>query len=316
MRGRVVVCYPGFAPDEVRALLDGAAVVETGPVPTAGDDVVALLVGPEVPVDSAAIARLPGLRVVATCSVGYDHIDVPAAAAAGVVVTNVPDYCVEEMADSSLALVLALLRGVVELDRSVRGGRWDWTSAGPLRRIAGTRLGVIGFGRIGRALAARAQALGMEVWAHDPLVGDAAVTAAGARPATLDDLLAACHAVSLHVPLTPASEGMIGRRELARMPAGAVLVNTARGRLLDHDALLEALASGHLGGAALDVLPVEPPTGDHPAPAAPNLVVTPHAAYYSEEADRAAYTRPVLAVRAVLEGREPDGRVPAPQPAP
>jgi len=227
----------------------------------------------------------------------------------GVWVCNVPDYCVEEVADHSLALVLALLRGVVELDRDVRAGRWDCTAAGPLRRIRGTRLGVVGFGRTGRALAERAQALGFEVWAADPAVPEEAIAAAGARPASLAELLESCEAVSLHVPLTPETETLIGEAELARMPRGAVLVDTARAQLLDLEALLRALEAGRLGGAALDVLPAEPPTPDRPPPQAPRLVVNPHAAWYSVEAEEAVYTRPVLAVRAVLEGREPDGAV-------
>jgi D-3-phosphoglycerate dehydrogenase len=224
-------------------------------------------------------------------------------------VCNVPDYCIDEVADSALALLLALLRGVVALDRDVRAGRWNDRAAGPLRRVVGTRLGVVGFGRIGRALAARAAALGMEVWATDPVVAPAAISEAGARPATLDELLAACEAVSLHVPLTAETERLLGTRELARMPRGSLLVNTARGGLVDTDALLAALESGHLAGAALDALEIEPPTRKEPAPQAPGLIVTPHAAWYSEDAERELKRRAVGAVRAVLEGREPDGVV-------
>jgi D-3-phosphoglycerate dehydrogenase len=307
---KVVIGDAGFSVERVRELLEGLEVdVEASEQPWAGDDVVALLVGTEVRIGQADFDRLPALRVVATCSVGFDHVAVEEAAGRGIWVTNVPDYCVEEVADHSLALLLALLRGVVELDRLVRDGHWEWTAAGPLRRIRGTRLGIIGFGRIGRALAERAAALGFEVWATDPAVPDADIAAAGARPAALGDLLEACDAVSLHLPLTPETESLIGSEELARMPDGAVLVDTARAQLLDLDALLAELKSGRLGGAALDVLPVEPPTAEHPAPVAPLLVVNPHAAWYSAEAEEAVYRRPVLSVRAVLEGREPDDAV-------
>ena len=209
------------------------------------------------------------------------------------------------MADSALALLLSLLRGVVVLDRAVREGRWDWTAAGPIGKLRGIRLGVIGFGRIGRALAARATALGMDVWASDPFVPAEVIAAAGARPAPLDALLASCTAFSVHAPLTPETYGLIGERELARMPEGAVLVNTSRAALVDQDALLGALASGRLAAAALDVLPAEPPTAEHPLPVAQNLVVTPHAAWYSPEAEEAAYRRAVLAVRVALEGTRP-----------
>jgi D-3-phosphoglycerate dehydrogenase / 2-oxoglutarate reductase len=255
------------------------------------------------------LARLPALKIVASCSVGYDHVDYEEAERRGVWVCNVPDYCVEEVADHSLALLLGLLRGIVELDRSVRAGAWDWTAAGDLRRIRGTRLGLIGFGRIGRALAERASAVGFEVWATDPAVSPEAIAAAGAKAASPDELLENCEAFSLHLPLTPETKGLIGAKELASMPRGSVLVDTARAELVDLEALLGALESGHLAGAALDVLPAEPPTRELPAPTAPRLVVTPHAAWYSVEAEEAVYRRPVLSVRDVLEGREPAGAV-------
>jgi D-3-phosphoglycerate dehydrogenase / 2-oxoglutarate reductase len=296
-----------FPLEHARELLEEVgATVEEAPPPWAGDDVVGLVVW-GARVGDAELARLPGLRVVATPSVGYDHVDLEAARRRNVCVCNVPDYCVDEMADSSLALLLALLRGVVALDRSVRDGRWDCTAAGPLRRLAETRLGIVGFGRIGRALASRALALGLEVWATDPAVPAAESSAAGVRPASLADLLAACEAVSLHAPLTSSTEGLLGAAELALMPPGAVLVNTARAGLVDEGALLEALADGRLAGAAVDALPVEPPSAEHPAPQAPTLVVTPHAAWYSADAEREVVRRSVLAVRAVLEGRAPEG---------
>lgn len=309
--GRVLADAPPFPLEVVRDLLAGTGVaVEAPPRPWSGDDVVGLLVWE--PVDQADFERLPGLKVVASCSVGYDHIDVAAAARRGIWVCSVPDYCVREVADSSLALLLALLRGVVVLDRSVRAGRWDDHAAGPLRRIVGTRLGVIGFGRIGRALAGRALALGFEVWATDPYVPAEEMTAAGVRPAPLEELLASCTAVSLHLPLNAETEGLIGEQELRLMPRGSFLVNTARARLLDWDAFLRALEGGHLAGAALDVLPVEPPTPEHTAPQLPTLIVTPHAAWYSPEAEREVYRRSALAVRAVLEGRVPEGAVVGP----
>jgi D-3-phosphoglycerate dehydrogenase len=301
---------PGFRVDRVRGLLDGHELdVVAGGEPWEGDDVVALLIGTDVRVTAEDLARLPALRVVASCSVGYDHVAYEEAERRGVWVCNVPDYCVEEVADHSLALLLGLLRGIVELDRSVRAGAWDWTAAGDLRKVRGTRLGVVGFGRIGRALAERASALRFEVWATDPAVPPEAIAAAGAKAASLDELLESCEAFSLHLPLTPETKALIGAQELARMPRGSVLVDTARAELIDLDALLEALESGHLAGAALDVLPLEPPTRERPAPSAPRLVVTPHAAWYSAEAEEAVYRRPVLSVRDVLEGREPAGAV-------
>jgi phosphoglycerate dehydrogenase-like enzyme len=278
-----------------------------------GDDVVGVVAW-ERPVGQADLARLPALRVVLTPSVGFDHIDLDAARRhGGVWVCHVPDYCVDEMADTALALSLALMRGVVELDRRVRDGHWDADGAGPLRRVRGTRLGVVGFGRIGAALAARAVAVGFEVWASDPGVDDDAIAAAGVRPAAPADLLAACHVVSLHAPLTPGTRGLIGAAEIAAMPRGALLVNTARAGLCDTGALLAALGDGRLGGVALDVLDVEPPTAEDPAPRAPNLIVTPHAAYASAESEAELQRRVAAVLSAVLDGRAPDGALVVPR---
>jgi D-3-phosphoglycerate dehydrogenase len=293
---RVLLCDPAFPLEEARGELPGVAV-ERAERPWSGADVVALLITDRQTVTEPDLDRLPALRAIVSATVGLDNVDVGAAERRGIAVRNVPDYCVDEMADSTLALLLALLRGVVELDRSVRAGRWDHGAAGRLRRVRGLRLGLVGFGRIGRAVARRALAIGCEVWASDPLLAPAEIQAGGARPAALDELIRGCEAVSLHLPLTPKTEGLIGARELAMMPPGALLVNTARGRLVDVDALLAALERGHLAGAALDVLPVEPPQR---APQAPGLIVTPHAAWYSPEAERAARTRALEELRDAL----------------
>jgi D-3-phosphoglycerate dehydrogenase len=302
---RVLVADPYYSLDEVARIIGELADVEEAAAPWEGDDVVGLLVSPDQPVGAAELDRLPALRIVATCSVGYDNVDTAAAADRGIWVCNVPDYCVEEMADSSLALLLALMRGVVALDRSVRDGKWDHSVAGPLRTNRGTRLGVIGFGRIGRALATRALALGFEVCAVDPHLPDEAIARYGVHPLTLDEALASCEAFSLHSLLTDETRGMIGAEEIALMPRGALLVDTARATLVDFDAVLAALDSGHLAGAAFDVLPVEPPAADAPAPERPTLIVNPHAAWYSLATEHEAYRRPALSVREALEGRRP-----------
>lgn len=292
-----VLVDPDLDVERLRAHLD--LPLEAGPL--TGDDVVGVIAWSSR-VGAAELAAMPRLQVVVTPSVGYDHIDLEAARRhGGVHVCHVPDYCHEEMADTALTLALALMRGVVTLDRHVRAGGWDATAAGPLRRVRGTRLGVVGYGRIGAGLASRARALGFEVWAADVR----GVSGAGVRGASLDELLRACHVVSLHAPLTPETHGLIGAAEIASMPRGALLVNTARGELVDTAAVLAALESGHLGGAALDVLPVEPPTAEHPVPRADNLIVTPHAAYYSPEAEAELYRRAAEAVRDALAGRTP-----------
>jgi D-3-phosphoglycerate dehydrogenase / 2-oxoglutarate reductase len=299
---KVLVVDPSYSLEDVRDVIGDHVVVEAASAPWEGDDVVALLTGPDFPVGAEELDRLPALKVVATCSVGYDHLDLDAAAQRDVWMCNVPDYCVEEMADSSLALLLALLRGVVVLDRSVREGGWDHTVAGPLLTSRGTKLAVIGFGRIGRALAERALALGFEVWAVDP---HAPVDVEGVRAATLDEALETCQAFSLHALLTPETRRIIGAAELARMPQGSFLVDTSRAALVDFDAVLAALDSWQLAGAAFDVLPVEPPTPEAPPPRHPRLIVNPHAGWYSPRTEKEAYRRPAVAVREALEGRRP-----------
>jgi D-3-phosphoglycerate dehydrogenase len=259
-----------------RELLEGFEVV-TAPQ----EDIVAVLTLPEHPVGPELCERLPALRVVGTASVGFDHIAAPD----GVRVVSVPDYCTEEVADHTLALIYALLRGVV----AFQSLPWDAKAAGPLRTLRGLRVGIVGLGRIGSAVASRVQALGAEVLAHDIRPVDGGVT--------LDELLGAADVVSLHVPLDRSTRGLIGRDEIAATKPGALLVNTSRGRVLDLDAVLDALRAGRLAGAALDVLPIEPPPV---RPVAPNLIVTPHAAYYSPESAERALRLCVERVREAL----------------
>jgi D-3-phosphoglycerate dehydrogenase len=270
-----------------RELLSGFEVVRAP-----DDDVVGALTI-DLPVGEELFAELPALRVVGTATVGFDHIDIEAAEERGVAVVSVPDYCTQEVADHTLALLYALLRGVVALDRDVQRGGWNARAAGALRTLAELRVGVVGLGRIGGAVATRLLALGVEVWANDvfPVARD------GVRFVELDELLAECDVVTLHVPLTSETRGLIGRAQLALMKRDALLVNTSRGVVVDIGAVLEALRGGRLGGAALDVLPQEPPPM---APLAPNLVLTPHAAYYSEASAERALRLAVARVREIL----------------
>jgi D-3-phosphoglycerate dehydrogenase len=265
-----------------------------------GPDVEAVLLMREVSFGAADMDAVPNARAIVTASIGYDHVDVAAAAERGIWVCNVPDYCVEEVADHTLALLLALMRGVVALDRDVREGGWHPLAAGPLRTLAGLRVGVVGHGRIGSAVARRFEALGCELVVND-------VREVGVPLAPLDELLATSDAVTLHVPLTVATRGLVGARELALMRRDAVLVNTARGPVVELEALVRALREGRLGGAALDVLPAEPPEN---LPALPNLIVTPHAAWYSAESERRRYAGAVDAVRTALRGERPPSAVP------
>ena len=244
------------------------------------DDVVAILTTPRAPVSAELIARLPALRIVATASVGYDHVDIEAADARGIVVRSVPDYCTEEVADHTLALLYALLRGVVALDRQVAAGRWDAKGAGPLRTLAGLRVGIVGHGRIGGAVSTRLLALGAEVWAND--IVPVAATASARRPRRAARRVRRCHAARSADRRDARADR---RRAISLMRPDALLLNTSRGAVVDVGAVLEALrarparrrgARRAAAGAA-----AEPPV-------APNLIVTPHAAYYSEAAERRA----------------------------
>jgi D-3-phosphoglycerate dehydrogenase len=229
-------------------------------------------------------------------------------------VANVPDYGTEEVADHALALLLALLRGIARLDRDVRAGGWDVNVVRPLHRLSTLTLGLLGCGRIGGLLAGHARALGLAVLAHDPRGVPAELARRGVREAGLEDVLAGADAVSLHLPLTEATRHVIGAERLARMRPGAVLVNTARGGLVDGAALLAALEAGALGGAALDVLGHEPPGETERALLAhPRVVATPHAGWYSEESELTLKTEAAREVVRVLRGGRPRSPVNDPE---
>jgi D-3-phosphoglycerate dehydrogenase len=247
-------------------------------------DADALLVG-YARADAALLAQLPRLRIVATQSVGYDMVDCAAAAARGIWVSNVPGAATEEVAVHALAMCLSLIRGLPQLDRAVRAGDWD-AAALPLRRPSDVTLGILGMGRIGRRLAELAAGAFGGLAGCDPAVGAGAWPAGVAR-LERDALLESVDVLSLHLPLTADTRRTIDTTALSRMRAGAFLVNVARGGLVEQAALLAALDSGRLGGAALDVLDAEPPAPDEPLLHHPRTLVTPHAAYYSDRAAEA-----------------------------
>lgn len=259
------------------------------------EDAHALMVYHNVSISAQTIQRLEHCKLIVRCGVGYDNVDRDAAAARGIPVANVPDYGTEEVADTALGMLLALARGIHLYNSRLRcgGGPWMYTLAVPLRRLRGRGLGIVGLGRIGTALALRGKALGMDVHFFDPYKPDGYDKALGIRRVeTLEELLAGAVVVSLHCPLTEETRHMIDRRTLAYMPQGSYLINTARGAVVDPLALVEALASGKLAGAGIDVLEAEPPPDDHPLlvawrdpahPAHHRLILNPHAAFYCEE---------------------------------
>ena len=259
-------------------------------------------------VDTPLLAAAPRLRAVANCAVGYDNVDVAAAAARGVVVTNTPDVLTESSADLAFALVLAATRRLVEGDRLVRSGRWrGWRPDQLLGQdVHGATLGIVGLGRIGAAVARRARGFDMRViyWSRRRLRR----APAGARWVPFDRLLATADVVTLHVPLTAATRGLIGARELGRMKRTAVLVNTSRGPVVDEHALVTALRRRRLAAAGLDVFAREPHV-----PAAlrslPNVVLTPHVASATTATRAAMATLAARNLALALAGRRPPNRV-------
>ena len=247
----------------------------------------------------------PGCVVVARYGVGVDNIDVARATELGIVVTNVPDYCVDEVAEHTMALVLASTRHVCELDRQTRAGGWDNQATGTVHRLRGQTLGLIGYGRVGRAVAVRARAFGMTIATYGHRPADDTPPAPDLVLDSLDELLRVCDVLSVHVPLTPRTAGLIGAAELARMKPTAFLVNTARGGVVDLAALSNALAAGSIRGAAVDVLPVEPPPAEWLRGRPANLIVTPHAAFYSVESVADLQRRTAAVVKQCLTGEVP-----------
>ena len=258
-------------------------------------------------------ARLPAelLRQLTRCKaigrfgLGVDNIDIKAAAELGITVTYVPDYCMHEVSDHAMALLLALARKIPLSNKLVQGGRWEMPAVVPIHRLAGRVLGLVGFGNIPRALAPKAKAFGLRVVAHDPFVAGDALAAAGVEGKSFDELLAISDFVSVHAPLTPGTRGLFNADAFGKMKKGSILINTARGPLVDEAALLAALDAGHLGAAALDVIEVEPPARDSRLLCRDNLVLTPHTAFYSVEALDELQTKCASDVARVLLGEPP-----------
>jgi D-3-phosphoglycerate dehydrogenase / 2-oxoglutarate reductase len=236
------------------------------------------------PITADVFEALPQLKLVSRYGVGVDVVDTEAARDHGVWVCNVPDYGTTEVALHAVAMLLALLRNVAGHDREVRAGHWDYHLGGQLRRPSSLTLGLVGLGRIGRMTAERAAPWFGATVGYDPYVADSNWPS-GLERLSLEDLFARSSAVTLHLPLTGATRGLVGTELLGQMPSGSYLVNTARGGLVDLDALVEAVESGRLAGVALDVLPEEPPPQDHPLLTHPRVLITPHVAWYSAEAE-------------------------------
>ncbi len=243
-----------------------------------------------------------GCRIIARYGIGYDNVDVDAASRNGIIVTRVPDYCLDEVADHALALLLAAARGVALGTHEVREG--NWTVPRDVFRLRGRRLALVGVGQIGRRLAERVAPIGLVVIGYDPYLTDWPTNLL--RAETLEEALAEADIVSLHAPLTPENRHVIGPDAIAAMRRQPIVVNTARGGLVDLEAVTEALLDGRLSGLALDVVDPEPLPADHPLRTHPRAVITPHMAFFSVEAEQELQRRAATEVVRALTGKPPD----------
>lgn len=311
-RFRVVVTdydYPSL--DDERAVLDpiGADLVPNQ-VRTESDLIAAcrgadVLLNQYAQLTPAVIDSLDRCRAIVRYGVGVDTIDVPAATRRGIWVCNVPDYGIDEVSDHAVTMLLAAARKLVPLVNAVQAGQWDVNQVKPIARLRGRALGLIGLGRIGSAVARKARPFGLRLIAHDPNRRPEQFAELDVAPVGLDELLTEADYVSIHCPLSEQTRHLIGERELGLMKPSALLINTARGGIVDGAALARALREGGIAGAALDVVEHEPIPPEDPLLGLPNCLITPHAAWYSEEASRALKTMAAEEVARILIGQPP-----------
>lgn len=256
-----------------------------------------------------AIASAPRLKVVARYGVGYDRIDLDAARQAGVRVTNAPGANGHSVAELAVGLMFAVARQIPQTSAAVAAGKWPRFQG---VELAGRRLGVLGLGAIGRATAQMARGIGMEVFGFDPGLNDEQMIELGVRPAGLDQIFSVSDVISLHIPLNAHTRHIVSAQRIAQLPLGAIVINTARGGLIDEQAAAAALDSGHLHGVALDAYETEPPT-DSPLVGHPRVVATPHSGAHSQESVQRTAAAAVQNLLAVLDGEEPPSPVDRPQ---
>jgi D-3-phosphoglycerate dehydrogenase len=257
------------------------------------------------PLTKHVIEKLVSCKIISMNAAGYDNVDVEAATEAGILVVNCPDYCYDEVADHTMALLLACARGIVRFDHHIKKKVWDFKSAGRLNRIRGSILGLVGFGGVARAVGKRAKAFGMKVIAYDPYVSKEIFNREEVVQVTVEAIFEESDFISIHTPRTPETINLVSQKELSIMKKSAYIINTSRGSILDEKALLNALQQEKIGGAAIDVMDREPPDFWNTLFSCDNLIVTPHAAFYSEDAMAEVRRRGAEQVIQVLEGKWP-----------
>ncbi len=256
------------------------------------------------PISTDVMAAMPRCKIIARYGIGVDTIDLEAATEAGIIVTNNPTYCVDEVAEHTLALILAAIRKVPLFDRLVRDGQWSLAPGKPIGRLKGQVIGLVGFGNIAREVAVRAAAFGLRVVYADPSVEVGQFKAPGEK-VSLEALYGMADIVSLHVPLTDTTRAMVGARAFQQMKPSSIIVNAARGGVIDTAALVAALDGGLIAGCAIDTVDVEPLPVEHPLRGRDNVLITPHAAWYSEDAMVGLQAGAPGEVRRVLQGEWP-----------
>ncbi|MCY3718041.1 MAG: C-terminal binding protein [Anaerolineaceae bacterium] len=301
--------WPSTAPEAEVLARVGARLLEA----ETGSEEELLRLAPEADAILTCFKQVPAsvvragtkLQVIGRYGIGVDNIPVDEATRLGIPVTNVPAYCLDEVAEHALAFLLAGARNLLRYDSAVRADNWSLATGMPVYRVAGRTLAIIGFGKIGRTLARKAAALDLQLLAYDPWVPDEEIRAAGVEPAGLDEALARADFVSLHTPLTEETQHLLNAERLARIKPGAFVINTARGALIDQEALLGALQSGRVSGAGLDVFVPEHLPAGHPLLTQPGVIATPHTAFYSEESVLALERLAAQNVADILSGKRP-----------
>jgi D-3-phosphoglycerate dehydrogenase / 2-oxoglutarate reductase len=254
------------------------------------------------------IWQMTRCRIISRFGIGVDNVDIPAATERGIVVTKVPDYCIDEVSDHTMALLLSAVRKIPFANSLVHVGKWEMPAVVPIHRLRGTVLGLVGFGRIPQLVAPKAKSFGMRVVSVDPYIPKEVFEHAGVQSVEFGELLKISDYISIHSPLLPETQGLFNAAAFRQMKPSAYLINTARGPIVDETALAHALDAGQLAGAALDVMPKEPPT-DSPLFGRPNVIITPHTSFYSEESLVDLQTKAAEEVVRVLKGEAPKNPV-------
>lgn len=295
---------------DIKAMLRTTEAREPNELIKEAAGVDAMIVDASTQVTTSVLRSLDSLQVVGRSGIGVDNVDLETAQELAIPVVNVPDYCLDEVSIHALGMLLSCARKLPQLDAAVKRAEWDWSPARPIHRLQGQTVGIVGFGKIGRNFAQKLRGLEVDVLVYDPYLSARDLSGFDVTRASFDQLLADSDFVSIHTPLTEETRHLFDAEALETMPDHAVLINTARGPVVDEEALVAALKAGDLGGVGLDVRDPEPPEND-PIADFENVVLSPHAGFYSEDSRR-ELTRSVSEdVARVLRGEEPRNPVDA-----